>query len=179
LKDRETTLAPGQYYGNYERKLDYKGRVAIPEDLLNVTTGWTRAILVRTSADLPGLDPFRCIFLYDFERWQELLGAAPRTFGMDEAEMRLFMHRVVGDAATLDLDALKRITIPERLLDHAAIQRQASVKFVGAFNHVEIWNPSTHASYIEAADSIGVSEPPTLFDVARKVDIQVETAATG
>ena len=172
-------MASGQYYGNFDRKLDYKGRVAIPDDLLTVTDGWARAVLVRTSADLPELEPFPCVFLYDLDRWQQLLEAAPRTFSMDEAEMRLFMDRVVGDAATVDLDAVKRITIPERMLAHAVIQKQESMKFVGAFNHIEIWNPSIHDSYIDAIDTLGVASPPTLFDIARKVDIQAEPAVNG
>lgn len=159
------------YYGNQERKLDYKGRIGIPDDLTALGDAWSRAVLVRASEELAESDPFPCLFLYDVERWQELLYAADREQDMDGNEKRLFMHKVVADAATLDVDAMKRITIPQRLLEHAGIQRQEPVRVLGMFNHIEIWNPIVYATYMGVMEGLEVPVP-SLFDLARRATVR-------
>ena len=162
-------MPPTLYYGNQERKLDYKGRVGLPDDLLG-SGAWTRAVLVRGWAELADLDPSPCLYLFDIERWQNMLAAATRRASMDANEMRLFQHRMVADAATVDVDGVKRITVPERLLEHAKVRRQESVHFVGNFTNIEIWNPSVYAAHIEAMEKLDVSVPD-LVDLARQADV--------
>jgi len=162
-------VAPNLYYGNTERKIDYKGRVGIPDDLL-AGSSWTRAVIIRGNAELPGFDPFPCLYLFDTERWQAILGAATVRGGMDANEMRLFQHQVVADAATVDVDGMKRITLPERLLEHAQVQRQSSVRFVGNFTDIELWNPTVYEACIAASVQLEVPVPD-LIELARPANI--------
>jgi DNA-binding transcriptional regulator/RsmH inhibitor MraZ len=145
------------FYGIHDRKLDYKGRLGIPDDLLTASdVEWRRAVLIRDSSPLPdeaGAAP-HFVSIFDMSSWEELLGVAQGR--MDADESRLFMHQVVGDAATVDVDGSSRITVPERLLQYAKIERQAGVKVVGAFNHIELWNPEAYGGHVAALEKEGV-----------------------
>lgn len=141
------------FYGIHDRKLDYKGRLGIPDDLLTASGGeWQKAIIIKDVSRLRSSGGHEPHFasLFDRESWEELLTHAQAR--MDADESRLFMNAVVGDAATLDVDASKRITVPDRFLQHAGIERQAGVKIVGNFNHIELWNPDTYARHVEALE---------------------------
>jgi division/cell wall cluster transcriptional repressor MraZ len=164
-------VASNLYYGNHERKLDYKGRLGIPEDLTALGDSWSRAVLVRATDGLADEPPYPCLFLYDVARWNELLQAAPLEQNMDANEERLFMHKVVADAATVDVDAMKRLTIPERLLGHADLKKQESVRIMGMFNHVEIWNPDIYDTYMGILEGLDVPVP-SLFDLARRAAVR-------
>lgn len=155
------------FYGQHERKLDYKGRLGIPEELL--TAGgeeWRRAVVIKDSSELPGPEGKLPSFmsLFDLETWRELLQSAHGNMDADEA--RLFMDRVVGEASTVDVDSSKRVTLPERLLQYANIERQAMVRVVGAFDHIEVWNPLIHVAHLEALDKEGV-RIRSIADLAR------------
>lgn len=164
-------LARTAYYGNHERKLDYKGRVGIPDDFLRQGNEWSRAVLVRATSEVtPGVH-FAFISAYDADRWQLLLEAAPRLMDLDADELRFFMHKHVGDAATVEVDAMKRITIPERLLEHGGIKRQAPVRILGEFDRIEVWDPPTYEAHIAAMEETEI-EVPSLIEVARRAYVK-------
>jgi DNA-binding transcriptional regulator/RsmH inhibitor MraZ len=145
------------FYGVHDRKLDYKGRLGVPEDLLTAGGAeWRRAVIIRDSSQLPNEDGTEPQFasVFDMESWEELLRLAQEQLDADES--RLFMHKVVGEAATVDVDAAKRITVPDRFLRYASIERQAGVRVVGAFNHIELWNPGAYGVHVVAAEKEGV-----------------------
>lgn len=141
------------FYGIHDRKLDYKGRLGVPDDLLMVSgVEWQRAVIIKDASRLrttQGDEP-HFASLFDLESWDELLTVAQAQMDADEA--RLFMSAKIGDAATVDVDANKRITVPDRFLQYAAIERQAGVKVVGNFNHIELWNPTTYELHVAALE---------------------------
>ncbi len=154
------------FSGVHERKLDYKGRLTIPDDLLNgADHEWHRAIAIKQTSDvrLTPDEPTRFLALYDLETWQGLLRDAQRELDPDES--RLFMHTVVADASMLEVDAANRVTLPGPLLQYANIERQAVV--TGIFDHVEIWNPATYEAYVEAPWTKEVAVPD-IGDIARR-----------
>jgi DNA-binding transcriptional regulator/RsmH inhibitor MraZ len=166
------------FSGMAERKLDYKGRVAIPDDLLAADgRGLRRAIVLRDSTKLEvskGQET-RFISIFDTETWQEMLAQAHRI--MDGDEIRFFMDKTVGEIATVDLDATRRITVPERLLQYAGIDRQSGVKLVGAVTHIEIWAPRTYELFMEAIAEEGISVP-SVAELAARTFIQPVLEAT-
>jgi MraZ protein len=83
---------------------------------------------------------------------------------MEEDERRLFMHRTLADAHLSEVDALKRITIPMALLQHAGIERRAVV--VGMFNRLELWEPNVWSEYLDAREDI---EVPSIEDLSRSL----------
>ncbi|MGH2448528.1 MAG: division/cell wall cluster transcriptional repressor MraZ [Chloroflexota bacterium] len=149
----DTTQELGLYFGEYERTVDYKGRVALPGNAMAAPDAdWSRVMLVK--GDLG------CIFVYDLATWTVVLDEAYGS--MDDDESRLFMHRSLSHAQLVDLDNLKRITVPAALLEHAQIEKRAVV--VGMFNRLELWQPERWQYYLETMAEV---EIPGIADLSR------------
>ena len=144
------------YFGEYERTIDQKGRFVVPPHMLLAAEGvdWSRVMVIKA--------PGPCLFLHDLTSWTALLHAAERS--MEEDERRLFMHRILADAHLSEVDALKRITIPAALLQHAGIERKAVV--VGMFNRLELWEPGLWREYLDSRKDIDV---PSIEDLSRSL----------
>ena len=144
------------YFGEYERTIDQKGRFVVPPHMLTAAEGvdWSRVMITKA--------PGPCLFLYDLKTWRSLLQAAESS--MEEDERRLFMHRILADAHLSEVDALKRITIPATLLQHAGIERKAVV--VGMFNRLELWEPGAWHEYIDSREDI---EVPSIEELSRSL----------
>jgi MraZ protein len=142
------------YFGEYERTVDYKGRLTVPGHLLvsSDDADWTRAMLLK--ADGP------CLYVYDVTTWQAVLNEAYGS--MDDDEGRLFMHRALSDAHLTDVDNLKRLTVPAPLLEHAGVDKRAVI--VGLFNRLEVWHPETWQQYLERLEDVPV---PSVSDLSR------------
>jgi MraZ protein len=141
-------------FGEYERTVDYKGRLTVPSHLLvaDPDSDWSRVMIVK------GERP--CLYVYDFKSWQAILDEAYRS--MDDDESRIFMHRALSDASLSDVDNLKRVTVPGALLEHAGIDKR--VVLVGMFNRLEVWDPEAWAAYVAELDDVPV---PSISDLSR------------
>ncbi len=142
------------HFGEYERTVDYKGRLSLPSHLLVSTddADWSKVMVVKGEQS--------CLYLFDLETLKVVLSAARRS--MDDDEVRLFMHRALADAQLSEIDNLNRLTLPAPLLQHARIEKRVTV--VGMFNRLELWDPDTWTSYL---DSIADVELPTIADLSR------------
>lgn len=142
------------YFGEYERTVDYKGRLTVPGHLLVATedADWSKVMVVR--ADPP------CLYVYDMHTWRAVMDEAYRS--MDDDESRLFMHRALADAHLSEVDNLNRVTIPAALLEHSGIEKRAVV--VGMFNRVELWNPEVWQRYLETLEDVAI---PSIADLSR------------
>jgi MraZ protein len=141
-------------FGEYERTVDYKGRLTVPSHLL-VTNGdadWSRVMVLK------GEQP--CLYVYDVGTWQTILNEA--YLNLDDDESRVFMHRALSDAHLSDVDNMKRITVPAPLLEHAQIDKR--VVLVGMFNRLEVWDPERWSAYVSALEDVPV---PTISDLSR------------
>lgn len=142
------------YFGEYERTVDYKGRLTVPAHLLTSDgdADWSRVMILKGD--------HACLYVYDLVTWKAVLNEAYRD--MDDDESRLFMHRALSDAALSEVDNLKRITVPSPLLQHAGIDKKVMV--VGMFNRLEIWSTDAWQNYL---DSMGDVEVPSISDLSR------------
>lgn len=142
------------FFGEYERTVDYKGRLTIPGHLLDAGDqgDWNRVMIVKANPP--------CLYLYDLDTWKAVLNEAYRD--MDDDELRLFMHRALSDAQLSELDNLKRITIPAQLLGHARIEKRSII--VGMGNRLEIWDPDVWQRYLETMADV---EIPSISDLSR------------
>lgn len=143
------------YFGEYERTVDYKGRLTVPAHLLVAAEAgdWGRVMVLSGEP--------QCLYVYDLETWRTVLEKARESMA-DDDEGRLFMHRRLSDAQLSDVDNLKRITLPAPLLERAGIDKKAVV--LGMFDRLEIWSPDIWAAYVE---SLGEVPVPSLSDLAR------------
>lgn len=142
------------YFGEYERTVDYKGRMTVPSHLLESgpEVDWNKVMLLKGEP--------RCLYIYDLETWKAVLNEAYGS--MDDDEARLFMHRALADAQLSDVDNLKRITVPAVLLAHAGIEKRAVI--VGMFNRLELWDPEIWKEYVDGLEEVQI---PTISDLSR------------
>jgi DNA-binding transcriptional regulator/RsmH inhibitor MraZ len=129
------------FSGVHERKFDYKNRITIPEQFSQPgSAGLQRVVVMKGESEVSSEDGegFAYLYVWDMETWDSLLEEGYRQ--MDEDEGRKFMNNVVRDAASADVDASSRVTIPERLLHYAGIEKQAKSIVAGIFDHLEVWS---------------------------------------
>ncbi len=158
-----------RFSGEVARKLDYKGRLTIPGDVVLDPEGPDlRHILVirgATEGKLVNGEPSPFLNLYELENWLAIVESANRTL-QDPDEMRLFMHHHAADAQRLDVDSMHRVTLPAPLLQYAKIDKSEEVKVVGFWDHIEVWSSKEHDAYVGMLDEERVPFP-SLADLAR------------
>ncbi|MCO4772665.1 MAG: division/cell wall cluster transcriptional repressor MraZ [Deltaproteobacteria bacterium] len=119
-----------QVRGQFDVKMDAKGRVALPARL--------RERIVAASEGLVLTHYEGCIQGFTASRWRKMerrfLGVSP----FDRAS-RAFLLAFVAGAAEVTLDASGRINIPPALRRQAGLDKQCVVlSYLGT---LEIWNP--------------------------------------
>lgn len=132
-----------RYVSNFTLRLDAKGRVSIPAPF--------RAVLARDgfeglycypSLDLPALDAGGNALLGQIE---QLLGGFP-LYSDQRDELSLALY---GTSETLRPDAEGRVSLPDRLKDHAGIT--TAVTFVGLGEKFQIWEPDRFRAQLAEA----------------------------
>ncbi len=115
------------FLGEYEYRIDQKGRVAIPAKLREAFRG---GIVFSRGFD-------DCITAYPTAEWQRVadrLAALPLTRG----NARRVNRFVFSGAFSLELDRLGRVILPLALRQYAQIKDEVVIAGVGS--HIEIWS---------------------------------------
>jgi MraZ protein len=84
------------------------------------------------------------------KEWEKVLERTKAT--LDEDQSRLFMHFVVSEAGTSEIDKAGRILIPSRLRKIIPLDEDQEIILVGLYHRMEIWNPSTWRRYIAQSE---------------------------
>ena len=116
------------FLGDYEYKVDNKGRVPLPPKFRPELMGE----LVLTK----GLE--KCIVIYSAEEWHKVADTLSAK-ALPSSKVRTMNRAMFGTAFSLSLDGQGRIALPAALRNGVEIGDTAFV--VGANNCVEIWNP--------------------------------------
>jgi|SRR3569623_773156 MraZ protein len=125
--------------GTYSRSLDDKRRLAFPKRLRD-EFGETD---LNTLYLAPGTE--RSLAIYSplaFDRLARKLARRPA----NQAGIRNYLRLFYSQAEKCDLDSQGRICIPDRLAEHAALQRE--VVLLGVHDHAEIWDATAWAEYL-------------------------------
>ncbi len=126
-------------YGEYRRPVDDKGRLSIPVEFRAILQGQGGSFFLNRGFE-------RCIMGYPEEKWgkvQDLVNKAP----LDDTKMRKFKRTFYSGAKEVSCDSQGRILVPQVLLQHAGITREAVV--VGVSDFVEIWDAQAWQSWLE------------------------------
>jgi MraZ protein len=116
------------FFGEFEHTIDSKGRLTIPAKFKDDLVG---GIVVTR-----GLD--HCLWAYTREEWKkvsEKIASLPMT----SADARRFTRFMFAGANEAIPDRQGRIIIPQKLLEHADIDKDVVV--TGMMNRIEIWSP--------------------------------------
>ncbi|PSQ81986.1 MAG: division/cell wall cluster transcriptional repressor MraZ [Bacteroidetes bacterium QS_1_63_11] len=127
------------FKGQAEYSVDSKGRVAIPAKMRKSMSPQADETFTITR----GFED--CIFLYPRNEWAEIEEEID-DLNMYDREVRNFVRIIMRWANEVSLDGQGRISIPNPLLDFAELDGSALI--IGAFNHIEIWNPEEFDGYL-------------------------------
>jgi len=131
-----TTERQDMLIGQYEGKIDSKGRTAFPKkfrnelgDRLIVTLGYENSLIVVSE-----------------ENWKALLeGTEGKPF--IQSETRETQRFLLGGASNIELDGKGRFILPAYLREFAKIKD--NVVFIGLSRYVEIWDKDRWLEYRE------------------------------
>jgi MraZ protein len=124
------------FVGNSQRKLDDKGRIALPAALRDELQGLGYVTVTDDNVSIFTEEAFRD-FKDDLEQQVRERGGVPR----------VVLRKLFAATQRLRADSQGRITLPAELLDAAGIGSGAGTEVVvnGANDRIEIWSPSTWA----------------------------------
>ena len=127
------------FAGEYLCKLDEKGRFLVPGPMRERLEGEGNGVVF-----LKG--PEQALWAYSPVEWEKVLERTRAK--LDEDQSRLFMHFVVSEAGTSDVDKAGRILIPGKLRKQIPVEDDQEIVLVGLYNHLEIWNPAEWRRYV-------------------------------
>ncbi|MES3628866.1 MAG: division/cell wall cluster transcriptional repressor MraZ [Longimonas sp.] len=127
------------FKGQAEHTIDSKGRVAIPAKMRKVLGDAAQSPFTITR----GFE--QCVVLYPAKRWQAIEDEIA-ALNMYNRATRDFVRIIMMWAEDVSLDAQGRVRLPSSLVDFSNLQDTARI--IGAFDHIEIWNPERFQSYL-------------------------------
>jgi MraZ protein len=124
------------FVGTSQRKLDDKGRIALPAALRDELQGLGYVTVADDNVSIFTEDAFR-EFKDELEREVKERGGVPR----------VVLRKLFAATQRLRADTQGRVTLPAELLDAAGIGSGAGTEVVvnGANDRIEIWAPSVWA----------------------------------
>ncbi|GAI86993.1 unnamed protein product [marine sediment metagenome] len=115
------------FFGEFEYKIDEKGRVPIPPRF--------RRELKEGVVLTPGVE--QCITAYPLSEWKKL-AATLTTGSVTRSKLRRLNRAIFATAFSLNIDGQGRIALPIPLRQYADIEDE--VVIAGANNYLELWN---------------------------------------
>ena len=125
--------------GEYQHKMDNKGRVIIPAKF--------RDELGDKFVATRGLD--NCLFIYPMNEWSVLekkLSSLPIT----SRNARTFTRFFFSGATECELDKQGRMSIPSNLREFAALEKQ--IVIIGLSSRIELWAYENWEQYLDSAE---------------------------
>ncbi len=113
--------------GNYEHRIDQKGRIAIPA---RFRKEFAEGVVLTSGVD-------QCIIAYPASEWQKLsenYNLSP----FSPSKNRDLIRFMFGNAFNVDLDGQGRVALPLSLRQQARIEEVAMI--VGVNKYLEIWS---------------------------------------
>lgn len=141
----------GKYFGTYQRNLDNKYRLQIPNKLVSA--------LPDCFYLLRGFEG--ALSIYDKETFDKFLSSLEKMSYMD-SKMRTYMRLALSSVETLEVDSHGRITLGSATASKYKISNEVTI--IGVLDHFEVWDRKAYdefeaknaASYENIADDIAL-----------------------
>lgn len=124
-----------RFIGEFDCKIDGKGRIALPSKLrMQIPAGAEQQLVLNRGFE-------RCLVLYVMEDWNaetqklEVLNEFNR-------EARKFIRQYNNGANIVSIDNSARILLPKKLIEYAQIQDEVVLSAYG--NKIEIWSEANY-----------------------------------
>ena len=128
------------YVGQYEHRMDAKGRVSLPSAFRRQVEG-ERFVLMQWEKDN--------LTLFPEGKWNELQKEL-LDFRRRNPQGANQLRRHLANAVEVSPDAQGRILVPASLQAGASLS--GTVLLLGALDRIEIWNPETYAGSVGDED---------------------------
>lgn len=144
------------FLGEYESKLDAKGRFLFPAGF--------RKQLPEGDTDSPkpvggqfilnrGFE--KCLTLYPVYAWQPIFDRITQLNDFDP-KVRAFRRYFLNGAVTLEMDTAGRLLIPKNLSEYAGLEKE--IVLASAVNKIEIWDKKQYRQFFESYSPESFSE---------------------
>ena len=141
-----------QFLGEFECKVDAKGRLKLPSVLIRQLEGEQTAFVVNRGFE-------KCMVLYPKKVWDKISGEINQ-LNMYVKKNRDFARYFYRGATELALDSSERVNLPKRLLQYAGVEKELIV--FAYYNRIELWAKDEYDQLLE-------DEPTDFADLAEDV----------
>ena len=157
---RDTTNLMIGLTGNYEVKVDSKGRVRLPANLLQQLPED-----MRNGGFVMNKGMMNCLRLYPKKQWDAVTLEMNRLsyYRKDESNFLPYFYQW---ASTVEKDTNERILIPKRLLEKVGIKEDVTI--TAWHDVIEIWDTATY--------NASIVEPENFADMADEVWSRINNA---
>ncbi|MEO6149396.1 MAG: division/cell wall cluster transcriptional repressor MraZ [Mucilaginibacter sp.] len=124
-----------QLIGEYPCKLDSKGRLLVPSDLVQQLPGVKDDGLIA----LCGFE--KQLNIYPIAEWNKKVKKLSKLSEYDE-KSRTFLRLLTRGATPLKLDGAGRVLFPKQLLEYAGITNEMTLTCL--FSRIEAWDTTTY-----------------------------------
>ncbi|GKS57447.1 division/cell wall cluster transcriptional repressor MraZ [Nitrospira sp.] len=131
------------FAGEYLCKVDEKGRFIVPPTVRDQVEATNQSVVF-----LKG--PEQSLWIYTNSEWEKVLDRLKTK--LDDDQSRLFMHFVVSEAGTSEIDKAGRVLIPGRLRKLIPLDEDQEIILVGMYHRLEVWNPSEWRRYVSKSE---------------------------
>ena len=129
--------------GEYECKVDAKGRLLVPSGLRKQFSPEAEGkLFVKRGIE-------RCLELYQKHDW-ESVSEKVSSLNQFVKKNRVFARKFISGATQLELDSVGRINSPNGLLEYAGVEKELVLFAYG--NKIEIWDKAAYDSELEMSD---------------------------
>ncbi|MFC1902446.1 division/cell wall cluster transcriptional repressor MraZ [Chloroflexota bacterium] len=116
------------FFGEFDYKIDEKGRVPIPPKF--------RRELKEGVVLAQGIE--KCISVYPISEWQKLASTLTSSGSLTQSKLRKLNRAFFATAFSTNIDGQGRVALPLPLREYAEIVTEVVV--AGANNYLELWN---------------------------------------
>jgi MraZ protein len=142
-----------QLLGEYDVRLDPKGRFRLPSGMLSQLGDWQKGKFIINR----GFE--KCLVLYPEPVWEQI-SAEVEQLNLYNKQNRDFARYFFRGAQEVTLDTADRILLPKRLAEYAGIDKD--IILTGYGKRIEIWA-------LEEYERMLSEEPPDFSDLANEV----------
>jgi len=130
--------------GEYECKVDAKGRLLVPAGLRKQFSPEAEGkLFVKRGIE-------KCLELYQKHDW-ESVSEKVSSLNQFVKKNRVFARKFISGATQLELDTVGRINLPNGLLDYAGVEKELVLFAYG--NKIEIWDKAAYDAELDMSDN--------------------------
>ena len=141
------------FLGEFDCKLDAKGRMVIPSNLKKqLPEAEAEGLVINRGFE-------KHLVVYTKKEWNKITDVLSN-LNQYEKKNRDFLRYFTRGATELSLDSANRVLLPNSVMEYAGIQSE--VTLLCQFNKIEIWSKEAYEAHLD-------NEPENFADLAEEV----------